>query len=202
MPNLLDNKMLKKKIFFFSERSYAALGDVSKAKFLRETLNIADNAAENFGGDGLEAPEVWARLYILDKQFKAAEGIYLEQNQLDDAIAMYQRLHMWDDALALAEAKGHPDLEEMRLAHGRWLLETGQEEKAGAIKEAEGDYREALELYLKAGLATRASRLVQSRDDLLESSEVVGRVGKKCLLSFYTCLINFFVSKFNLFLPL
>ena len=173
----LENKQLH-----VAERSYAALGDVSKAKFLRETLNIADNAAENFGGDGLEAPEVWARLYILDKQFKAAEGIYLEQNQLDDAIGMYQRLHMWDDALALAEAKGHPDLEEMRLAHGRWLLETGQEEKAGAIKEVEGDYREALELYLKAGLATRASRLVQSRDDLLESSEVVGRVGKKCLI--------------------
>ena len=126
----LENKQLH-----VAERSYAALGDVSKAKFLRETLNVADNAAENFGGDGLEAPEVWARLYILDKQFKAAEGIYLEQNQLDEAILMYQRLHMWDEALSLAEAKGHPDLEEMRVAHGRWLLETGQEEKAGAIKE-------------------------------------------------------------------
>ena len=34
----------------------------------------------------MEAPEVWARLYILDKQFKAAEAIYLEHNQLDEAI--------------------------------------------------------------------------------------------------------------------
>ena len=172
----LENKQLH-----VAERSYAALGDVSKAKFLRETLNVADNAAENFGGDGLEAPEVWARLYILDKQFKAAEGIYLEQNQLDEAILMYQRLHMWDEALSLAEAKGHPDLEEMRVAHGRWLLETGQEEKAGAIKESEGEHREALELYLRAGLATRASRLVQNRDDLIESSEIVGRVANALL---------------------
>ena len=97
----LENKQLH-----IAERSYAALGDVSKAKFLRETLSAADTAAEDFGGDGLESPEVWARLYILDKQFKAAESIYLEQNQLDEAIKMYQRLHMWDDALSLAEAKG------------------------------------------------------------------------------------------------
>ena len=61
------------------------------------------------------------------------------------------------------------------------MLIIGQEEKAGAIKESEGEYREALEMYLRAGLATRASRLVQSRDDLLESSEVVGRVANSLL---------------------
>ncbi len=26
---------------------------------------------------------MWARLFILDKQFKAAEGLYLEQNNLE-----------------------------------------------------------------------------------------------------------------------
>ena len=146
-----------------AERSYAALGEVSKAKFLRETLNVADTVASNFGGDGLESPEVLARLYIMNKQFKAAESLYLEQNQLDEAINMYQRLHMWDDALVLADAKAHPNIEEMRVSHAKWLLETGQEEKAGALREADGDYNEALNLYLRAGLATRASRLIQSR---------------------------------------
>ena len=68
---------------------------------------------------------------------------------------MYQGLHMWDEALSLAEAKGHSNLEDMRTAHAKWLLETGQEETAGTIKESEGDYREALNLYLRAGLATR-----------------------------------------------
>ena len=71
-----------------SERCYAALGDVSKARFLRETLNAADAASEVYGGDGLEAPEVVARLCILDKRFKAAESVYLEHNQLDEAIAV------------------------------------------------------------------------------------------------------------------
>ena len=84
----------------------------------------------------------------------------MEQNRLDDAIGMYQRLHMWDEALNLAEAKGHPRIEELREDHAKWLLETGQEEKAGGLKEEDGEYLEALNLYLRGGLATRASRWV------------------------------------------
>mgnify|MGYP006908723708 CR=1 FL=1 len=137
---------------------------------------IGEAVADTYGGDGMETPDVWARLYILDKQFKAAEGIYLEQNQMDLAIEMYQRLHMWDEALGLAEAKGHPQLELLREGHNRWLLDSGQEEKAGAIKEEEGEYMEALSLYLKAGLPTRASRLVQSQEGLLASQDLVARV--------------------------
>ena len=57
---------------------------------------------------------------------------------MDEAIGMYQRLHMWDDALNLAEAKAHPDLDQLKTQHARWLLDTGQEEKAGSLKEAEG----------------------------------------------------------------
>lgn len=86
MWRTLARMSLESRQLHIAERCYAALGDVSKAKYLRETLNVADVAADSFGGDGMDAPEVWARLYVLDKQFKAAEGIYLEQNKLDEAI--------------------------------------------------------------------------------------------------------------------
>jgi hypothetical protein len=56
-----------------------------------------------------------------------------------------------------------------------------QEEKAGAIKETEGDPVGALELYLEAGLATRASRLVKSEDALLSNPDVVDRVSTALL---------------------
>ena len=88
---------------------------------------------------------------------------------------------MWDEALALAEAKGHPRLEDLKETQAKWLLETGQEEKAGAIRESEGDAMGALQLYLQAGLATRASRLVKSDDSLLSSPDVVERVSKALL---------------------
>jgi intraflagellar transport protein 172 len=63
-------------------------------------------------------------------------------------------------ALALAEQKSHPKYEELREKHMKWLLETKQEERAGELKEKDGDYNGALSLYLKASLPTRASRWV------------------------------------------
>jgi hypothetical protein len=45
----------------------------------------------------MACPEVWARLAILNKKLKDAETIYLEQNQLDEALSMYQRFHKWDE---------------------------------------------------------------------------------------------------------
>ena len=74
MWRTLAKLSLESKQLQIAERCFAALGDVSKAKFLRETLNIGEAAADTYGGDGLETPDVWARLYILDKQFKPAEG--------------------------------------------------------------------------------------------------------------------------------
>ncbi len=41
----------------------------------------------------------------------------------------------------------------------RWLLETGQEEKAGLVKEGERDYLGAITLYLKGGLPARAAQV-------------------------------------------
>jgi hypothetical protein len=45
----------------------------------------------------MACPEVWARLAILNKRLKDAETIYLEQNQLEEALSMYQRFHKWDE---------------------------------------------------------------------------------------------------------
>lgn len=40
----------------------------------------------------------------------------------------------------------------------KWLMATQQEEKSAQIKEKDGDYMAALNLYLKAGLCVRAAR--------------------------------------------
>lgn len=49
--------------------------------------------------------KVRAKLAVLDKNFKMAESILLEQGYVDDAIEMYQELHKWDEAIAVAQAK-------------------------------------------------------------------------------------------------
>lgn len=66
---------------------------------------------------------------------------------------------LYSAAVQLAEVKGHPEVDSLRRAHTQWLLDTHQEERAGQLKEAEGDYLAAINMYLKAGMPAKASRL-------------------------------------------
>ncbi|VVC40970.1 Armadillo-type fold,Tetratricopeptide-like helical domain [Cinara cedri] len=126
--------------------------------------------------DGMDCPEVWARIAILNGQTQAAEVLYLEQNQVEKAIQMYLSLYKWENAINLAESKNRPDVDELKSRYHLWLLETCQEEKAAEIKEMEGDKRSALQLYMKAGLVSRASKLVQDDHELLADNSVVDKV--------------------------
>jgi intraflagellar transport protein 172 len=48
---------------------------------------------------------------------------------------MYTEAHKWSDAIRVAERNNHPEAETLKHNHYQWLLETGQEEQAGAVKE-------------------------------------------------------------------
>lgn len=159
-----------------AERCFAALGDVSKARYLHETNEIAEEAAKTTGGNGFNHYKVRARMAIMDKNFKLAESIYLEQNQVEEAMQMYQALHKWDDAINVAEYKNHPELENLRKSYYQWLMETHQEDKAGELKEREGDDMAAISLFMKAGMPARAAKVITGRDELMNNSELVGKV--------------------------
>lgn len=46
---------------------------------MKETFRIADEVSKTMGGDGFNNYRVRARLAIMEKRFKEAESIYLEQ---------------------------------------------------------------------------------------------------------------------------
>lgn len=48
---------------------------------------------------------VKARIAQLDKNFKSAESIFLENQAINEAIEMYQSLYKWEEAIDVAEAK-------------------------------------------------------------------------------------------------
>lgn len=127
----------------------------------------------------MDCPEVWARIAVLNGQSQAAELLYLEQNQVEKAIQMYLSLHKWENgktkkfnfeivitcillhiilAIHLAESKNRTDVDDLKSQYHCWLLDTCQEEKAAEIKEMEGDKRSALQLYMKAGLFSKAAK--------------------------------------------
>ncbi|XP_031437803.1 intraflagellar transport protein 172 homolog isoform X2 [Clupea harengus] len=176
MWKTLSKLSLEARQLHIAERCFAALGDVSKARFLNETNKIADNVGKEFGGDGTEHYQVKARLAMLEKNYKLAEMYFMEQNAIDDVMEMYQELHMWDDCIAVAEAKGHPELDNLRRSYYAWLMETNQNERAGEVKEGECDYMGATNLYLKAGLPAKAARLAMGRDELAANTEVINRI--------------------------
>lgn len=161
-----------------AEICYAALGDVSTTHFLRETIKIGETwSKENNIGDPLQCPELWARMAILNKQFKVAEGIYLENNEIHKAIDMYLKLYKWEDALYLAETNNY-EYNELKKKYIKWLTSTRQEDKAGELYEKEGDHQTALNYYLKANFTSKACKLVQNEPYLLENQDVVSQIVK------------------------
>ncbi|KAM9155379.1 intraflagellar transport protein 172 homolog isoform 2-T2 [Pangshura tecta] len=176
MWKTLSRLALEAKQLHIAERCFSALGHVSKARFLHETNEIADQVAKEYGGDGTDYYQVRARLAMLEKNYKMAEMIFLEQNAVEEAMEMYQELHMWEECIVVAEAKGHPAVEKLRRGYYQWLLDTQQEEKAGEVQESQGEHLAAVGLYLRAGLPARAARLAMARDLLLANGDVINRV--------------------------
>jgi intraflagellar transport protein 172 len=101
---------------------------------------------------------VQAKMAMLAKDFRTAELMYVEQGKTDDAIEMYQQLHRWDQAIEVADVQQHPEAEEMRKNYFQYLLDSGQEERAAALKDQEGDHQTAISLYLKGGLPAKSLR--------------------------------------------
>ncbi|XP_050807060.1 intraflagellar transport protein 172 homolog isoform X1 [Gopherus flavomarginatus] len=176
MWKTLSRLALEAKQLHIAERCFSALGHVSKARFLHETNEIADQVAKEYGGDGTDYYQVRARLAMLEKNYKLAEMIFLEQNAVEEAMEMYQELHMWEECIVVAEAKGHPAVEKLRRGYYQWLLDTQQEEKAGEVQESQGEHLAAVGLYLRAGLPARAARLAMARDPLLANGDVINRI--------------------------
>ncbi|XP_043365854.1 intraflagellar transport protein 172 homolog isoform X3 [Dermochelys coriacea] len=116
MWKTLSRLALEAKQLHIAERCFSALGHVSKARFLHEINEIADQVAKEYGGDGTDYYQVRARLAMLEKNYKLAEMIFLEQNAVEEAMEMYQELHMWDECIVVAEAKAGDLFERIRNA--------------------------------------------------------------------------------------
>ncbi|XP_041885316.1 intraflagellar transport protein 172 homolog isoform X3 [Corvus kubaryi] len=137
MWKTLSRLALEARQLHIAERCFAALGNMAKARFLHETNAIADQAAQEHGGDGTDHYLVQARLAMLDKNYKLAEMIFLEQNATEEAMDMYQELHMWDECIVVAKAK------------------------AGDLFKKVGNPRKALECYGKGSAFLKAVELAR-----------------------------------------
>lgn len=172
--NVARNAMAARRLPI-AARCHAALGDVACSAFIGDIVKNNERYAKETGNDPLADPDGWAKLAVLNGELKTAEAIYLEQNDLDKALEMYQRYWHWEDALTLAESRGWSGLNVLRDKHLAWLLESGQAARAAGIVENDNP-RRAIKLYLESRRAGRAARLLLANDSLLEDSSIVAEV--------------------------
>jgi intraflagellar transport protein 172 len=71
-----------------AEHCFAALGDVARTRYLNSLNSIIETSDEAPNKNYI----VRARLAALDKQFKLAETIYVENGKVEDAMEMYQEV--------------------------------------------------------------------------------------------------------------
>lgn len=156
MWHTLATVALQERKLHIAERCYAALNDVARARYLRKVGKIAAAA----GALGADDYMVSVKLDVLERQFKKAEYTLLNQGKVDEAIAMYHKLQKYDEAIAVAELKNRPEVDELRRNFLQWLLDSGQSERAAVLKEREGDFAVAVELFLRGGMPARAAQLI------------------------------------------
>ena len=161
-----------------AERCYAETGDISAARFLRNFQSVIDSERYSKLNDYTSK----IKIAILNNQFKEAENLHLQYGQVEEAINMYQDMHKWDLAIRVAEFKNHPDLVHIKESYHQWLIESGQEEKVGMIKEQEGNYVDAVNIYLKGGIVGKAAQVVIKRN-LYQNKELAEKVTKSLVKS-------------------
>eukprot|EP01002_Notosolenus_urceolatus_P003783 NODE_19_length_3654_cov_89.288766_g15_i0.p1 GENE.NODE_19_length_3654_cov_89.288766_g15_i0~~NODE_19_length_3654_cov_89.288766_g15_i0.p1 ORF type:complete len:1188 (-),score=541.95 NODE_19_length_3654_cov_89.288766_g15_i0:89-3412(-) len=124
--------------------------------------------------DGYNHFSTRAAIAILNKNFKLAETIYIEQGQVEEAMQMWKELKQFDKVVQLALARRLPDADEMKSQYLEWLQSEHQEEKAADMYLADGKFKEAVGMYLKGGMPGKAAHVVQEHNlelpkDILEA---------------------------------
>ncbi|RWS27118.1 Wimple/ift172-like protein, partial [Leptotrombidium deliense] len=142
MWRTLGSVALKNSNLLIAERAFAAVGDITRASYVRECL---------------EDPN---KLLLLENDWST-----FETNDFDAAIETYLTLHKWTKAIDLAARWGRTDVkDDLERKYYSWLLETGQEAEAGSLMEKAGKLEEAVKLYMKSG------RMIQAASAILSAS--------------------------------
>ena len=96
-------------------------------------------AESGIAGSGVGHFRVQSKLAVLNGEYARAEQLMLQQGLVEDAMEMYQELHKWEESIAVAEQRQHPEVATLKSNYFKWLTQTGQEEKAAEQMEREHD---------------------------------------------------------------
>ncbi len=155
----LFDESLKNWDISVAARCAAALGDLSKVKYLRAMTKIAERLRTN----GVHVASLWnvqVLMCKLKRNIDGAEDIFISHHKINEAVEMYEEIEKFPDALRLMEKYELSDFEDKKEKYLKILLNTGQEGKAAKLTYEYGDCVRAIYLYLNAHLPGKAASII------------------------------------------
>jgi intraflagellar transport protein 172 len=139
------------------------LNDPATATYLSKLNETMEKLLKDSNIDISDHYYFRAKMALLRKDLATAEQEYLNHDKVDECIEMYQSLFKYESAIRVAEQTHHPNEYDMKRQYYNYLLETKQFEVAAQMKEKNGDYTQAIDLYLKGNMPAKAARIVLNR---------------------------------------
>ena len=165
MWRYLGKEALESNEIAISQRCAAASGDVAADAFLGGIVDLQRELRNTQPSDDCDSLDHYAirnKLALFKKDIPTAEEELLSQSRIDECIDMYLSLQRHEDAIRVAKFNNRMNrAEEIRDQYMQSLLNSGQNMIAGVLKEEDGEFIEAIQLYLKASAPNKASRVIE-----------------------------------------
>ena len=185
---ILSEISLEEKNLIIAQRCFAALGNFSKMKYLKNLYKLKNqniiannNAGENNNkiennnnNDGNKQNEndneniekrnnqiiVDAKLLLIKKKFDEAKKLLLDNNLIQEAIDVFKEIHKYLDAIEIAEQYKLPESELMKKEYLNWLVANEMYDEIANIKIKEGSFIEAVKNYIQGDMQVKAVNLI------------------------------------------
>ena len=184
---ILSEISLEEKNLMIATRCFAALGNFSKMKYLKNLYKlkkqntIGNNAGDNNNkiennnnNDGNKQNEndndniekrnnqilVDAKLLLIKKKFDEAKNLLLSNNLIQEAIDVFKEIHKYLDAIEIAEQYKLPESELMKKEYLNWLVANEMYDEIANIKIKEGSFIEAVKYYIQGDMQLKAVNLI------------------------------------------
>jgi intraflagellar transport protein 172 len=172
---ILSEISLEEKNLMIAQRCFAALGNFSKMKYLKNLYKIKKNNSlenNNKNENNKQNNEnliiekkinqiiVEAKILLLKKKFDEAKKLLLDNNLIQEAIDIFKEIHKYLDAIEIGEQYKLPESELMKKEYLDWLEANEMYDEIANIKIKEGSFIEAVKYYIKGDMQVKAVNLI------------------------------------------
>lgn len=149
---VLSEIALEERNLQISQRCFASLSNYPKVTYIKALLKKQEKNPKD--------PLVNARILILEKKYKDAEVLLVQNNMVKEAVELFKEVQRYEDALRLSEEFKLPETELMKKDYLDWLIKSEMFNEAAELKLKDNCFLEAISFYIQGELQVKAANLI------------------------------------------